>query len=296
VIDRQVRQMSRLVDDLLDVSRIARGKIALKQERVDFAEAIRLALETSRPLIERGGHEFTLRLKPERLAVDGDLARLAQVIANLLNNAARYTPPGGHIWLSAGRRGTQVELCVGDNGIGIEPGMRERIFEMFAQGGRERHTQGGLGIGLTLVKRLVEMHGGEVEVRSDGPGRGSQFLVRIPLAADEAASQAPGSAATSKAPVGESRRVLVVDDNRDAADSLSMLLGGKGHEVRVAYDGLEAVGSAVAFDPDVVLMDIGLPKLYGYEAAKRIRQARGESVLLVAITGWGQEEDRRRAR
>jgi PAS domain S-box-containing protein len=297
VIDRQVRQMSRLVDDLLDVSRIARGKITLKRERVDLSDAIRLALETSRPLIERGGHEFTLRLKPERLTVEGDLARLAQIISNLLNNAARYTPPGGHIWLSAGRSGTDVEVCVGDNGIGIEPRMRERIFEMFAQGGGDRGaSHGGLGIGLTLVKRLVEMHGGTVEVRSPGVGRGSDFFVRLPLAAGEVASNPPGSTASGKEATMVSKRILVVDDNRDAADSLSMLLGGQGHEVRTAYDGLEAVGSAVAFDPDVVLMDIGLPKLYGYEAAKRIRQARGDSVLLVAITGWGQEEDRRRSR
>ena len=299
VIDRQVRQMSRLVDDLLDVSRIARGKITLKRDRVDLSDAIRLALETSRPLIERGGHEFTLRLKPERLMVDGDLARLAQVIANLLNNAARYTPPGGHIWLAAGRRGAEVEVCVGDNGIGIDPKMRERIFEMFTQGfpsGERGSSQGGLGIGLTLVKRLVEMHGGTVEVRSPGTGRGSEFFMRLPLAAGEAASQAPGVTAAGKEPAMASKRILVVDDNRDAADSLSLLLGSQGHEVRTAYDGLEAVGSAVAFDPDVVLMDIGLPKLYGYEAAQRIRKARGDGVLLVAITGWGQEEDRRRAR
>ena len=299
VIDRQVKQMSRLVDDLLDVSRIARGKITLKQQRVDVSDAIRLALETSRPLIERGGHEFTLRLKPERLVVIGDLARLAQVVANLLNNAARYTPPGGHIWLAAARHGTEVRICVGDNGIGIEPRMRERIFEMFTQGnGHDGHhrSQGGLGIGLTLVKRLVEMHGGRVEVVSEGPGRGSEFHVYLPLAADEVATRAPGSSAAAKQPSGPPRRILVVDDNRDAADSLVMLLSAKGHDVRVAYDGLEAVGSAVAFDPDVVLMDIGLPKLYGYEAAQRIRKARGDGVLLIAITGWGQEEDRRRAR
>jgi CheY-like chemotaxis protein/anti-sigma regulatory factor (Ser/Thr protein kinase) len=259
---------------------------------------IRLALETSRPLIERGGHEFTLRLKPERLVVEGDLARLAQILSNLLNNAARYTPPGGHIWLSAGRRGTEVEICIGDDGIGIEPQMRERIFEMFTQGGTGERgsSQGGLGIGLTLVKRLVEMHHGVVEVKSAGAGRGSEFYVRLPLAAADVETHAPGTAPAGKEPPMTTKRILVVDDNRDAADSLSLLLGGKGHDVRVAYDGLEAVGSAVAFDPDVVLMDIGLPKLYGYEAAKRIRKARGDGVLLVAITGWGQEEDRRRAR
>jgi CheY-like chemotaxis protein len=298
VIERQVRQMSRLVDDLLDVSRIARGKITIKREPVDLVEAIRLALETSRPVIERGGHEFTLRIKPGILPVEGDLARLAQVISNLLNNAARYTPSGGHIWLSAQRHDGKAELVVGDNGIGIEASMRGRIFEMFTQGKRcdGERSQGGLGIGLTLVKRLVEMHGGTVEALSDGAGRGSQFVVRLPLAAEGLQAAVGGEHSPAAVGSHSRRRILVVDDNRDAADSLAMLLQARGHEVRVAYDGLEAVGSAVAFDPDVVLMDIGLPKLYGYDAARRIRKARGNSVQLIAITGWGQEEDRRRAK
>jgi PAS domain S-box-containing protein len=296
VIDRQVRQMTRLVDDLLDVSRITSGKIELRRARIDLAVAIRQALETSRPLIERGGHELTLRMGTQPLFIEADLARVAQVVSNLLNNAAKYTQPGGHIWLAVQRRGDKAEIRVGDNGIGIPAAMLTRIFDMFTQGGAASdRSQGGLGIGLTLVKRLVELHGGTIEARSDGLGKGSMFIVTLPLAADGAGIAASGGATAAKEPATAPRRVLVVDDNRDAADSLSMLLSARGHEVRVAYDGLEAVGAAVAFDPDVVLMDIGLPKLDGYDAARRIREARGKDVLLVAITGWGQDEDRRRS-
>jgi CheY-like chemotaxis protein len=297
VIDRQVRQMTRLVDDLLDVSRIASGKIELRTGRIELATAIRQALEASRPLIERSGHELTVRMGSEPIFIEADLARMAQVVSNLLNNAAKYTQPGGHIWLAVQRRGSQVEIRVGDNGMGIPKAMLTMIFDMFTQGGVSGdRSQGGLGIGLTLVKRLVELHGGTIEAKSDGPGKGSQFVVMLPVAAEDLSVSAPGSASAGKEPANAPRRVLVVDDNRDAADSLSMLLAARGHEVRVAYDGLEAVGAAVAFAPDVVLMDIGLPKLYGYDAARRIRDARGKEVLLVAITGWGQDEDRRKSR
>ncbi len=309
VIDRQVRQMSRLVDDLLDVSRIASGKIELRRERVELAQAVRIALETSRPVIERGGHQLTVRMPPDPIWVDADLARLAQILSNLLNNAAKYTHAGGHIWLSAEKVNTsitrgavevssgpgEVVLRIRDNGIGIAPEMLRRIFDMFTQAGRSGdQSQGGLGIGLTLVKRLAEMHGGHVEAHSEGVGRGSEFLLRMPLSAETAAND-PHAKDAEPEPAARPRRILVVDDNRDAADSLSMLLHTGGHEVRVAYDGLEAVGAAVAFRPDVVLLDIGLPKLSGYEAARRIRDARGSEVLLVAVTGWGQAEDRRRA-
>jgi PAS domain S-box-containing protein len=295
VIDRQVRQLSRLVDDLLDVSRITTGKIELRHERIELCAAVRIALEASRPLIERGTHELTVRLPAEPVWLDADLARIAQVLSNLLNNAARYTRPGGHIWLTAEREGGSALIRVRDNGIGIRPEMLTRIFDMFTQaasGGAQSH--GGLGIGLTLVRRLVELHGGRVEARSDGIGRGSEFIVTLPVAAAcEARAQA-----REPLPMRDPalRRILVVDDNRDAADSLCMILKARGHEVRVAYDGLEAVGAAVAFQPDVVLLDIGLPKLSGYEAAPRIRAALGDRVLLIAVTGWGQEEDRRRAR
>ena len=296
VIDRQVRQMTRLVDDLLDVSRITSGKIELRKERVELAAAVRSALEASRPLIERGSHQLTVRVPPEAIWLTADLARLAQILSNLLNNAAKYTRPGGHIWLTAERGDGEAVIRVRDNGIGIEPRMLERVFDMFAQVHRgSDHTQGGLGIGLTLVKRLTELHGGRIEARSDGPERGSEFAVCLPLSAEEAAND-PSAKDASPQPIVAPRRILVVDDNRDAADSLSMLLHARGHDVRVAYDGLEAVGAAIAFQPDVVLLDIGLPKLYGYDAARRIRELRGDGVLLVAITGWGQEEDRRRAR
>ena len=296
VIDRQVRQLSRLVDDLLDVSRIARGKIELRMQRVEIGEAVRIALESSRPLIERGGHELTVQLPVEPVRVDADLARLAQVLSNLLNNAAKYTRAGGHIWLCAERSASHAVIRVRDNGIGIRPAMLTHIFEMFTQlPGSSLHSQGGLGIGLTLVRRLVELHGGSVEAHSEGIGKGSEFVVRLPLAPVESTNdQHAAQPDADRDP--DPRRILVVDDNRDAADSLCMLLKARGHEVRVAYDGLEAVGAAVAFRPEVVLLDIGLPKLSGYEAARRIREAGGAGTLLIAVTGWGQEEDRRRAR
>jgi PAS domain S-box-containing protein len=295
VIDRQVRQMTRLVDDLLDVSRITTGKIELRSEKIELSAAVRIALEASRPLIERGQHILTVRLPPEPIFLNADLARLAQVVSNLLNNAAKYTRPGGHIWLTAERGDGHMKLRVRDNGMGIPPPMLRRIFDMFTQvGGPSDHQQGGLGIGLTLVKRLVEMHGGEIEARSEGVNRGSEFIVTLPTISGEATAPGPSQPAVEASV--EPRRILVVDDNRDAAESLSMLLHARGHDVRVAYDGLEAVGAAIAFQPDVVLLDIGLPKLYGYDAARRIRDARGDGVLLIAVTGWGQEEDRRRAK
>jgi CheY-like chemotaxis protein len=223
---------------------------------------------------------------------------LAQVFSNLLNNAAKYTEQGGHIWLTAERHGGQVMVKVRDTGLGIPADMLPKIFEMFTQVDRSlERTQGGLGIGLTLVKRLVEMHGGSVEARSDGPGKSSEFTVRLPVAMASASHQPqPPKGADEKTAAPAKRRILVVDDNKDAADSLSMMLGITGMEVRTAYDGLEAVVAAAAFNPDVVLLDIGLPKLNGYEAARRIReQPWGKDIVLVAVTGWGQEEDRRRS-
>jgi PAS domain S-box-containing protein len=296
VIDRQVRQMTRLVDDLLDVSRITTGKIELRRERIELSAAVRIALEASRPLIERGQHLLTVRMPPEPIWLEADLARMAQVLSNLLNNAAKYTRPGGHIWLTAERQDGHVVLRVCDNGMGIPPPMLRKIFEMFTQvGGTSDHAQGGLGIGLTLVKRLVEMHEGVVEARSEGVNKGSEFIVTLPVSTRAVVNEEPPRAVVAE-PGGKPRRILVVDDNRDAAESLSMLLHARGHDVQVAYDGLEAVGAAIAFNPDVVLLDIGLPKLHGYDAARRIRDAKGENVLLIAITGWGQDEDRRRSR
>jgi signal transduction histidine kinase len=296
VIDRQVGQMARLLDDLLDVSRITRNKLELRKQRVTLASVVETAVETSRPIIDGGGHELTVSLSSEPVYLDADPVRLAQVFANLLNNAAKYTDGGGHVRVAAERIGHEVVVSVKDDGIGIAPEVLPRLFEMFSQAtpALER-SQGGLGIGLSLVKGLVEMHGGSVEARSDGHGQGSQFIVRLPVAvAPQPYDHPPGDGEKGVAPVP--CRVLVADDNRDAADSLAMMLKLAGNEVRTAYDGEQAVEQAEAFRPDLVLLDIGMPKLNGYEAARRIReQPSGHAMILVALTGWGQEEDKRRA-
>jgi PAS domain S-box-containing protein len=295
VIERQVHQMTRLVDDLLDVSRITRGKIELRKEAVELASVVRSAVEASRPLIEKWEHQLTVVVPPEPIRLEADATRLAQVLSNILTNAAKYTDQGGHIRLAVERLGDEVLVRVKDDGIGIPKDALPRIFDMFTQlpGSLDR-SEGGLGIGLTLVRRLVELHGGAVEARSEGPGKGSEFIVRLPIARDAARLREPSVGdLTGVAP----RRILVVDDNRDAAESLGMLLEMIGNEVRLAHDGLEAVTAAAEFRPDVVLLDLGLPKLNGYEAARAIREGTGgDGVLLVALTGWGQEEDRRRSR
>ena len=295
IMDRQLQQMVRLIDDLLDISRITRGKIELRKERVELAAVIRDAVETSRPLLETAGHELTVIYPPEPISLDADPTRLAQVFANLLNNAAKYTPPGGHIRLMAERQGEEVVVKVSDTGIGIPDDMLPRVFEMFTQVDRSlERSQGGLGIGLSLVRGLVELHGGSVEAKSDGPGRGSEFSVR--LAVHPAARKDQALVEDGRPAAPARHRILVVDDNRDAADSLALLLTLQGSEVRTAYDGLEAVEAAAVFQPDIVLSDIGMPRLNGYEAAQKIReQCRGRQVVLIAMTGWGQEEDRRRS-
>jgi PAS domain S-box-containing protein len=292
VIDRQVDQMTRLVDDLLDVSRITRGKILLRKERVELAAVVSSAVEASRPLIEKWGHELTVTLPPGPVHLEADPTRLAQVLLNLLNNAAKYTEQGGRIWLTIEPEGDEVCVRVKDTGIGIPPEMLPRVFEMFTQVERSlERSQGGLGLGLTLVRSLVEMHGGTVKAHSGGPGKGSEFVVRLPVARGPEPEGVAGDGGKVLSP--PRRRILVVDDNRDAANSLAILLRILGHEVHTAHDGLEAVGAATVFQPDVVLLDIGLPKLNGYEAARRVRQERGTGVTLIALTGWGQEEDRR---
>ena len=298
VIDRQVHQMTRLVDDLLDVSRITTGKIELRKERVELAAVVNSAVEASRPLIEKWGHELTVTIPPQPIQLEADPTRLAQVLSNLLNNAAKYTDQGGRIWLTAERQSGHVLIRVKDTGIGIPAEMLPRIFDMFTQVDRTlERSEGGLGIGLTLVQRLVEMHGGTVEAHSDGPGKGSEFVVRLPVAEVKDQGRQGAACDGEKGAAPARRRILVVDDNRDAADSLGMLLRMMGNEVHTAHDGLEAVGAAAAFHPDVVLLDIGLPKLNGYEAARRIReQDGGTDMVLVAVTGWGQEEDRRRSK
>ncbi len=298
MMERQVNHMVRLVDDLMEVSRITRGKIELRKEPVEVAAVVRSAVETSRPLIEAAGHQLTVAVPPEPLTLEGDPVRLAQVFANLLNNAAKYTEDGGRICLTVRREGGDaIAVSVRDTGIGISADMLPRVFELFTQVDRStRRAQGGLGIGLTLVKSLVEMHGGSVEARSDGRGKGSEFVVRLPLAAAPRRAGAPAPEEEGPSAVLVLRRVLVVDDNRDAAESLAMLLKLLGSEVHVAYDGPGALEALRTYRPSVVLLDIGMPGMDGHEVARRIRrQPELQDVTLIALTGWGQEEDRRRS-
>ncbi len=298
VIGRQVDQMARLLDDLLDVSRITRDKLVLKPRRVDLAEVIEAAIETSRPLIDAGVHSLELQLPSRPIPLNADPVRLAQVLANLLNNAAKYTPAGGRITLSATREGDRAVVAIQDTGIGIAPEMLPRLFEMFAQAAPAlERSQGGLGIGLSLVRGLVEMHGGTVEARSEGADRGSEFVVRLPIAPEAAPAPAPSPTPDpTRTSIPTGLRIVVADDNRDAADSLARMLRILGHEVFTAYDGAQAVDRAEAERPDLVLLDIGMPHLNGYEAARRIRgESWGATMVLIALTGWGQEEDRRQA-
>jgi PAS domain S-box-containing protein len=297
IIGRQIDQMTRLVDDLMDVSRITRGKIELRKQRLELRSVVNDAIEASRPLIEQSGHTLTVEIPEEPLFLNADPTRLAQVLLNLLNNAAKYTERGGHIWLTVERNGSQVVVRVKDTGVGIPPDMLPRIFEMFRQVDSSiDRSQGGLGIGLTLAQRLVAMHDGSMEARSKGPGTGSEFLVRLPLAEDDQhGGSLDGSATKSTKQPTTLQRILVVDDNRDAADSMAMFLKMIGHQVRTAHDGLAAIAEMEAFHPNVILLDIGLPKLNGYEVAQRIREEHGDKVVLIALTGWGQEEDRQRS-
>ena len=296
VIDRQVNQMTRLVDDLLDVSRITTGKLELRREIVDLSTAIQDAVETSRPLIDQDGHRLSISLPARPLPVDADLVRLAEVFSNLLNNAAKYTEKGGRIELSVEVHERTAVVSVKDSGIGIPAELLPTVFNLFTQVDRHLHrSQGGLGIGLTLVKRLVEMHGGEVEARSAGAGLGSEFIVRLPLVVVEQAE--PRKPKQPKKPDATKHRVLVVDDNKDGAETLGMMLGLMGNEIRLAHDGQAAVEAAEEFRPDVILLDIGMPVLDGYEACRRIRsQAWGKSMTLIALTGWGQDADRKRTK
>ena len=297
LMERQVDYMVRLVDDLMEMSRISRGKIQLRKELVEVAAVVRSAVETSRPLIESAGHRLTLSLPPEPLTLHGDPVRLAQVFANLLNNAAKYTDPGGQIWLTVRAHGEWIHLSVRDTGIGIPTDMLSDVFTLFRQVDRHAgHAQGGLGIGLTLVKSLVEMHAGTVEARSAGLGQGAEFVVRLPIAQAEWLASSPKAPAAPAATLMP-KRVLVVDDNRDAAESLGMLLKTFGATVHIAYSGAEALESLEAHHPSVVLLDIGMPDMDGYEVARRIRKRPGfKDVTLIALTGWGQERDRQQSR
>ncbi len=296
MMERQLTQLVRLVDDLLDVRRVTSGKLELRRESVALSEVIGAAIETSRPAIEQAGHALAVDLPDEPIFLDGDATRLAQVLSNLLNNAAKYTHLGGTVRLAARREDDTAVLTVADNGIGIPPAMLGKVFEMFTQVDRAlEKTTGGLGIGLSLAKGLVEMHGGTIVARSEGEGRGSEFVVRLPVALPPVrASEQP----EAEQPFRSSRlcRILVADDNVDSAESLGQLLQLLGNEVTIANDGLQAVTLAETLRPDVILLDIGMPKLNGYEACSRVReQPWGKSAMLVALTGWGQDEDRRRS-
>jgi PAS domain S-box-containing protein len=296
VIERQTQSLSHIVDDLLDVSRITKGKITLHREPLELATIVSRAIETSRPLIDARHHELSVSVPPESLRVEGDLTRLAQVLSNLLNNAAKYTDECGKISLTVLRENDRIALRVRDTGVGIAPDVLPHIFDLFIQADRSLdRSEGGLGLGLTLVRHLVEMHSGTVEAHSDGPGRGSEFVVHLPLlsAAERPSEDSPAIGAATPAAL----RVLVVEDNIDSAEMLAIMLQLEGHQVRTAHDGSNAIKVAITFRPDVALIDIGLPEMDGYEVARRLRELpQTQKMVLIALTGYGQAEDRRRTR
>jgi CheY-like chemotaxis protein len=296
VIERQVRHLIRLVDDLLDVSRVARGKVELTTRPTSLADVVAQAVEVASPIIEERRHRLEVKVARQGLLVLGDRIRLAQVLANLIINAANYTEPGGQIVIAAEREGDEVVARVRDNGAGISAELLPRVFEMFVQGDRTAdRRQGGLGLGLALVRSFVTLHGGTVTAHSEGPGRGSELVVRLPALALDAV---PVERAPSPLePVSEEavRRILVVDDNEDAAELLATLLSGLGHEVKMAHDGPQALALAPGFHPEIAILDIGLPVMTGHELAARMR-AGDERLTLIALTGYGQDDDRERSR
>jgi signal transduction histidine kinase/ActR/RegA family two-component response regulator len=304
VVDHQVRQMGHLVDDLLEISRVTSGKVRLQKEVVDVATIVAFAVETSRPGIEAEHHQLSITLPPRPVYVDADSIRMAQVLSNLLGNAAKYTARGGLIRLSVAEEGADAVFRVRDNGIGIPPAMLGQIFDLFTQVDRSLdHAGGGLGLGLCVVRSLVEMHGGSVEARSEGLDRGgSEFLVRLPIASHALVRREPESDPGKRGqrrqvrPGAPAKRILVVDDNDTSAESLAMVLKFEGHDVRVAYDGGIALETATSFRPQVVLLDIGLPGMDGYEVARRLRRdptVAADIALLVAVTGYAEDEARR---
>jgi CheY-like chemotaxis protein len=294
MMERQLKLLVRLVDDLLEVSRITTGKLVLRKQPVDFNAVLNDAVDACRPMILRLGHELTFTAPEGEIILEADPTRLAQVFMNLLNNAAEYSERG-HIAVHAERRGSEVVVRVSDTGIGISAAQLPHVFDAFMQvepAGNRAHA--GLGIGLSLVKEFVVLHGGSVEAHSEGPGKGSEFVVRLPASSSVAVAEVEPVAET--APRGPRRRILIVEDNRDAAESLAMLLKLTGHQVQVAYDGNEGVAAAAEFRPELVLMDLGMPHMDGYEAARRMRAGPGgDESILVALTGWGADHDRRRA-
>ena len=296
VIERQVEHLVNLIDDLLDVSRITRGMITLQLEPVLVGAIVARAVETARPAIDAHKHALELDLPEELISVEGDKTRLVQVIANILHNAAKFMDPGGRIRLSVRREGQYALISIADTGIGIAPDLLPKIFELFTQvHAKSERAQGGLGIGLALVRRLTEMHGGTVTAHSDGAGRGSTFSVRLPVMVTQIAGLVHPKRDTGTIPRVASQRILVADDNRDAAEALSLQLQLAGHDVRTAHDGIEALTVAKTFDPEIVLLDLGMPKMDGYEVARQLRlQPRSRRVTLIALTGWGQQQDRDR--
>ncbi len=297
IIERQAMHLTRLVDDLLDVSRITRGKINLRRDPVEVATFIARALETSAPLIAEHRHDLTVDIPPERLVVEGDLTRLTQVVGNLLNNAAKYTDSGGKIAVLARVHGDSVEIRVRDNGIGISTDKQPDIFALFSQVDRTlNRSQGGLGIGLALVRKLVDLHGGAISVDSAGVNQGSEFTVRLPLFAEKAQVESHTVAGVDAANAQPKYCILIADDNHDALATLDVLLRHEGHAVHAAHDGEQAFALATACRPDVALLDIGMPRLDGYLLARKLREQEwGKDTLLIAVTGWGQTEDRRRS-
>lgn len=301
VVQRQVQQVVRLVDDLLDVARIARGKIELQRENVDLADAVAVALESAKPLFEEQGHAVHLNVPRGELRVHGDVSRLTQVIANLLTNAAKYTPERGSIWITGRADEAAVELRVRDDGIGMERELVERVFGLFEQGSMSLdRASGGLGLGLAIVQNITALHGGSVAAASEGLGKGSEFIVRLPKVPVQKPVVVAPAAVESVAveqPAAAARRVLIVDDNRDNAEMLELALAALGHTTCIVHDGVSAIERASEFAPDVALLDIGLPVIDGYEVARRMKETLGERVpTLVAITGYGQSRDRERSR
>jgi len=296
IIERQVMHMSRLLDDMLDISRITRGALELKKTRTELTSLIGGAIETARPILDEKHHTLALDLPSEPVQLEADVVRLTQVFSNLLINAAKYTDAGGRIQLRARPQGNEVLVSVSDNGIGIPADMLPRVFDMFFQShAAVARAEGGLGVGLSLVRGLVRLHGGSVEARSDGPGRGSEFVVRLPWGAGTQ-NVVDTEAEAEQISADAGLKILVVDDNRDAADTCAMLLEASGHHVQTAYTGRQALELARTFRPHALLLDIGLPDVDGYQLARQVRSTPwGRSAVLVAVTGWGQEEDRQRA-
>jgi two-component system CheB/CheR fusion protein len=297
IIDRQAEHMSRLVEDLLDVSRITRGTIVLRSERVDLATVVKSAIEGATAAINKSGHQLVVTLPAEPIYVDGDPTRLAQILTNLIDNAVKYTERGGRIIVTAARDGQSAEIRVKDTGVGIAPELLPLIFDMFTQADLpSERSQGGLGVGLALVERLVKLHGGTVSARSEGLGMGSEFTIQLPLAVKAGTPLPRTEPSAAEQPSEGHCRALVVDDNEDSAESLALLLRTMGHDVRTAYNGADALSAAATFHPDIAIMDIGLPRMSGYEVAARLREEPWASnLVLVALTGWGQETHRRRS-